>query len=64
MARSYLSLLINTSNLNNLLRLETMTKLSLDAMCVLSAKTFDEEIMVRSVKIIIRGRRSVKIERK
>ena len=64
MAHSCPSSLINISDLSSLLRSGMLTRLSLGAICLLSGKTFEEEIMVRSMKFIIRGRQSVKGERK
>ena len=60
MIRNYLSSLINISDLGSLFRVGTLTRLSLGATCLLSAKTSKEEIMVKPMKIIIRRRRSVK----
>ena len=51
-ARNYLSSFINISYLSNLLRPWTLTKLSLGAVCLLSAKTSEEEIMVRPTKLV------------
>ena len=51
-----LSSLINISDLSSLLRPGTLTRLSLKATCPLSAKTSEEEIRVRSMKINVRKR--------
>ena len=45
---------MNISALNNLLRLGLLTKLSLGVTWFLSAKTSEEEIVVRSTKTVIR----------
>ena len=53
---------MNIYDLSNLLRPGTLTKLSLRVVCPLSAKTSEEEIMVRPTKLAIKGRQNVKGE--
>ena len=53
---------MNISDLSNLLRPGTLTKLSLGAVCPLFAKTSEEEIIVRPTKLAIKGRQNVKGE--
>ena len=62
MARSCLSSLMNISDLSTLLRLATLTRLSLGATCLLSAKTSDDQNYGQYNEITIRSERNTKNE--
>ena len=59
-ALNCLSSLTNTSNLRTMLRFAMLTKLRRGVTCLLSAKTAKEQIMVRPIKPIIKGKRNIK----